>query len=297
MADSRKVFIYNAEGTGPLSTADLNELFTTGENIFTNQPDVSLRNFDFNVDGLENPVFVVPGGSTSLIGKKLKPQIDKIKSSLGENFSYVGVCAGAFLGTTDAQLYYTTHELDSIYRTYQPAVFVGSTKTMEMALGMIDGHEAIGAFYPNDSQLGATPKTLMPYHVTLSLTKDNKQLSQLYVAGPGFISCKKDEEKHSSEIVATYVDHRNYTVYGKQKVDQLAAIIRTSPQEKKGGRFLSATHIETCVEKSKLLNLFKSDGKNNASLNKNEHDLLTKEQKNLKSQVESLLHESLKLHS
>ncbi|EKD55273.1 MAG: hypothetical protein ACD_60C00019G0003 [uncultured bacterium] len=298
MTTSRKVFIYQGAGVGPLSTADLNSLFTTSKDIFPSRPDVTLRNFDFNMDDLTDPVFVVPGGSTSLIGNKLKSQMDKVKIHFKENFSYVGICAGAFLGAPDADLFVTTHRLSKENsKKFEPAKPFSSTKKLGIALNMIDDYQAFGAFYPDDSHLNAPPKELMPYRVTLSFVQSKRELSQLYIAGPAFIP---SEEKQSSEIVATYVNHKNYTLYSNGKYQPnkpLTAIVRKQFEKKQGGIFLAATHIETCVPDSKLLTLFNQNSIKNAALDKEDYDLLIKEQKDTRTQIECLLQESLKLRS
>ena len=138
---TRKVFIYNATGTWPLGVDDLSTLFTTSEKIFPDcQPDVMKCDFNFNMSGLLDPVFVVPGGSSTVqIGMKLKEQIAKIKSHYGNNFGYVGVCAGAFLGASDAELFVTSHKInDKNPDSFEPPQNFVSTKKTKLAFNVLE---------------------------------------------------------------------------------------------------------------------------------------------------------------
>jgi glutamine amidotransferase-like uncharacterized protein len=296
MSESRKVFIYNDIGTAQPSVNDLNKLFLTSESIFPSRPDIVMGNFAFNMDGLVDPVFVVPGGSTSAIGLKLKPQIDRIKYHYKKNFSYIGVCAGAYLGAANAELYLTTHRLDQLGMGFEEAPYVVSTQNAKIALNMIEDFQAFGAFYPDQSHLGTPRKEVMPYRVSLSLSATQKELSQLYLAGPAFVSRQMPDEKSSTDVVATYVGYRNYTLFKQNTSDKpLAAIVRTLPEEKIGGKLLAATHIETCIESSELLSIFKSGTSANAALGKETYRLLVEEQEGTRAFVESLLRDTLKV--
>lgn len=296
MSGSRKVFIYNSAGAAQPSVDDLNTLLTTSETIFPSRPDVVMRDFAFRFDGLSNPVFVVPGGSTSAIGTKSKAEIERIKHHFKDDFSYIGVCAGAYLGAANADLFYTTHKLEQIGMGFEKAPYFYSTQDIEVAFNIIEDYQAFGAFYPDLSHLGTPGKVGMPYRVSVSLSETQKELSQLYLAGPALVSHKPPEVKSSTEIVATYVGYRNYTLFRKDKSDKpLAAIVRTSPEEKIGGKLLAATHIETCVENSALLKLFKSSTPANAALAKEEYELLVKEQQDTRKCIESLLKDTLQI--
>jgi glutamine amidotransferase-like uncharacterized protein len=293
MAMSSKVFIYNAQGASASSAEDLKELFTS-ENIFVNRPDVQLSDFNFNPSGLNTPTFVVPGGSTTQIGTRVKPQISKIRSTLGDNFNYVGVCAGAFIGTRPADLFFTTHKYSFQNGGLEEPVFFLTTEDNKVNLDFITDYKAVGSFYPHDGHKHSTPKTYMPYRVNLSLTENNSKLSQLYVAGPGFIPVNDNGQ---SSVVATYTDCESYMFpYEKEstKVNHFPAIISSKPSEDKGGVFLSGTHIEACVPNSRFLTFFKTAEKHNSALKAEEYDAFVLEQAETRATVESLLSKTLK---
>jgi glutamine amidotransferase-like uncharacterized protein len=297
MSESRKVFIFNGEGTGPNSTADLNELFSTSGKIFPVRPDVSATHFNFNMDGLSDPVFVVPGGSTSVIGRNLRPAMDKIKNNFGKKFSYVGICAGAYLGTADAELFYTTHKLDKEKQQFEPAFFIWSTAQAKAAFNLIDDYKAYGAFYPDNSHLYSLPKDLMPYQVTISLTENNLDLHQFYQSGCLFLPAE-NHQAPTSEIAAVYANAHQYRFFSKKNLPLPAkppAIIRQLPTENTGGTFLAGPHIETtCVDNSRLLNLFKESSPKNAALPSTQYNLLVNEKNKAKPYIESLLQETLR---
>ncbi len=298
MPDTRKVIIYNGPGTAEISVDDLYTFFITSEKIFPSRPDVLKDDFDFNLSGLTDPVFVVPGGSTSAIGMRLKPQIDKIKSHFQENFSYVGVCAGAYLGAANADLYVTTYDLDETGKKFLEPLYITSTTRVKIACNIIENYRAIGAFYPNNNYLGATLKKRIPYRVSLAMNYSHKELSQLYLEGPGFISDSKGEEKTSSDVVATYMGYEKFSLFNTEPtktIKSLAAIVRTPPQHKIGGKLLVGTHFETCVQGSKLLSFLEKERPCNAALAKEEYALFLKEQKETQTYFESLLSDTVKL--
>lgn len=288
--DSRKVFIYNGFGTGPLSTEDLHTLFTS-ETIFPSRPDVTLSEFNFNMTGLTNPVFVVPGGSTLQIAHKLKSPIGAIKSHFKEDFGYIGVCAGAFLGAAEAELYLTTHELDSHSGQFE-VLDLDPPKKMKIAFNMIENYRAVGSFYPSQCYLGIPPKEFVPYRVSLAFDQTELPLSQLYLQGPAFFSSRLREEKSCSKVIATYAGYEKYHLFNSHLKPSLgipAAIVHTPAQEKRGGRLLAATHIETCVKQSKLLAFFKEN------IPEKDYNVLISEQKQAQHCVENLLRDTLKL--
>ncbi|MBX3708289.1 MAG: hypothetical protein KIT56_04435 [Gammaproteobacteria bacterium] len=297
MAASTKVFIYNAQGADQESVNDLKELFTTSKKIFPHSPDVQENDFNFNLSGLSNPTFVVPGGSSMWIGIAIKPVTDKIKFDLDGNFNYVGICAGAFIGTENAYLSHANHTLN-LNSTFNEPSFLYTTQEIKTNLAIISDYEAAGAFYPNDSHINTPQKKMyMPYRVNLSLQHSNQRLEQLYVAGPGFIPLAKQSSEQPSEVVATYADRESYTLnYNKtttKTMDSLPAMIRKKPQGKQGGIFLSGTHIETCVKGSKLLKFFETSTKDGASLSKTDYETLENEQDKARDIVESLLGKTL----
>lgn len=296
MSETRKVFIYNGTGASFDSALDLNELLST-DKIFLGRPDVALTDFNFNMDGLSDPVFVVPGGSTSAIGYILAPIMTKIKMKFGDNFSYVGVCAGAYLGAADAELFYTTHKLDNKRQEFEPACFIWSTKEQNYAFSIIEDYKAYGAFYPDNTYLYSPAKMLMPYKVDISLSENNVELNQLYVSCPLFLP----DEKHSSsrtEVAAVYTNASQYRFFSTQNLplsSKPAAIVRQLPKENADGKLLAATHIETCVENSRLLHFFKESSENNIALPESQFTLLSDEKKTAKPYIESLLRETLKV--
>ncbi|WED41966.1 BPL-N domain-containing protein [Legionella cardiaca] len=285
---TRKVFIYNDIGTGPNSTSDIKELFTS-KDIFSSTPDVLEKNFDFNMDGLSNPVFVVPGGSTTLIGHRLKPQMDKIKIQFKDRYGYVGVCAGAYLGVSDAELFHLHYEP---MKENPKASFLCSTNTIKIALDMINDYGAFGAFYPNEKHRFETTKELIPYRVSISSTKTNREFSQLYVAGPAFYPI---DDKPRAQVMAYYKNSNQYTLFSNShsNFNSLPAIICRAPTEKSGGKFLAATHIETCIKNSKLLRFFKQEGLKHNSLQEGEIEILESEQELARGEIELMLKEAL----
>jgi glutamine amidotransferase-like uncharacterized protein len=300
MRSSSNVFIYNGIGSAQESVADLNELFTS-ENIFSCKPDISISDFNFNIAGLAFPTFIVPGGSTTSIGYDLKPTIGNINSQLKGKFNYVGVCAGAFIGTNDAYLFSTKHipGNNSNYDYYglsEPAL-LHTTKERFANLDLISDYNACGSFYPNNSYaIKSDPsKTYQPYCVNISFSQYNEVLPQLYVAGPGFFPLKKMHK--TSEVVASYQDEKSYTFPHSNimSVNSFPAIIRRKSQSDKGGVFLSGPHIEACVSNSKMLRFFKSSSPQNSALDELDYNrLIDTSQKTLET-VESLLKETLSL--
>ncbi len=292
MAMSNKVFIYNGEGTNPESVNDLKELFSS-DNIFSTHPDISLCNFKFNPIGLSTPTFVVPGGSTTVIGRFVKPELSRFREIFEEDYNFVGVCAGAFIATENADLF-ITHKIDNS-STLLPPSYLFSTPALQANINIIDDYQAVGSFYPNDSYLHDQPKCNMPYRVSL-LTEKKQTFSQLYLAGPGFFSSRQTNSQ--SEVVATYINRDPYVFnYPSEKKEfkQLSAMIRSKPTDsRRGGRFLSGTHIESCVPYSKLLNLFKSDSEKTKALKKNDYEILINERQDTQNFVESLLADTLK---
>jgi glutamine amidotransferase-like uncharacterized protein len=302
MRSSAKVFIYNGPGSAPQSISDLQELFSS-ENIFPCKPDVSITPFDFNPTGLNFPTFVVPGGSTSTMGRSLKPSMDKIKLELKEQFNYLGICAGAFIATIDADLFFTMHEYDnnSNYGRLSPPIFFTTTRKEKANLDFISDFKACGAFYPNDTYLYQKDgsKDYMPYSVNISFSQTQSQqiLPQLYVAGPGFFSLPNVNRR--SEVIATYHDKSRYIFsYSKHEnkcITNFPSIIRKKPQDQEGGVLLSGPHLEACVTNSKMLSFFKSSSPENPALKEEEYENLLENQAQTKTLVENLLRETFSM--
>jgi len=291
MAMSSKVFIYNAKGASSPSAEDLKELFSS-KNIFVKKPDVQLSDFNFDPSGLSTPTFVVPGGSTIALSHYIKPRIDKMRGIIKNDFNYVGICAGAFIGANSADLFHTSHQYNDQQESLDEPSFL-FTIDENMNLNLVTDYKAVGAFYPHDGHKNPAPKKqYMPYRVNLTLAETKEDLPQLYVSGPGFFSTNR---RPQSSVVATYADCNTYTFpYEKEKmqINSFPAMISSKPSEGKGGVFLSGTHIETCVPNSKLLTFFKSPGLQNAPLNA--LDVSALEQAEARATVESLLSKSLK---
>src|ERR1700733_11683685 len=131
MARSSKVFVYNGQGTDSDSVEDLKELFTSNH-IFTNRPDVLLSDFNFNAADLYLPTFVIPGGSAVFMGFTLQK---KMKSLLGEDYNYVGDCAGAFIATNQGDLFDTSHQRDDSRETLKEPYYFLTTQESETNLG------------------------------------------------------------------------------------------------------------------------------------------------------------------
>jgi hypothetical protein len=139
------------------------------------------------------------------------------------------------------------------------------------------------------------------------LKNTQTNLSQLYVAGCGFefIShANQDDENCPADIIATYTEGNHYKFFypktSSQKViEKMPAIIRraATSDTKTGGVFLSGTHIETCVRKSKLLKFFSPDGtpdNKKILLNAEDYRILEESQEKTAIEVVSLLKETFK---
>jgi hypothetical protein len=108
---TKKIFIYEDNYSAYFSIPDLRELFSTTE-IFPSKPDIYVGSYDFNTDGLVDPLFVIPGGTTYSMAKEVVPQMSAIRSQIGEKFDFLGICAGGFLATGEADLFSTKHNFD-----------------------------------------------------------------------------------------------------------------------------------------------------------------------------------------
>ena len=291
MTASTKVFIYNGLGASALSADDLQALLTSNT-IFSSRPDIKLCDFNFNAAGLSKPLFVVPGGSTSIIGNQLKPKLATIEETLGKHYHYLGICAGAFIGTHNADLFITSHKQDTNGNQHQPPSFFMTTQEVSAELNLLSDFKAIGSFYPNDSYLRQPPKKYMSYRVNVNLSESGEKLAQLYVAGPGFVALNKEGTNQHTEVVASYAERDSYTFpyeNSKVSVKQFPAIIRQLPTEKQGGVFLSGTHIESCVKNSAMLGFFKQASTDNAALNDADYRALEAEQDKSRMVVEQWL--------
>jgi glutamine amidotransferase-like uncharacterized protein len=264
MSSSTHVFVYNGQGVSKECTDDLKVFFEQSHAVFKERPTVLTFNSVFNTDGLTCPTLAVPGGATTAEGMVVKPILAAVRKTHGANFNYVGVCAGGFLGTDEADMFYASPVEDrqcvlrrgpSLTGAFMRTAFTG------VNLSLIDDYKAIGAFYPLDEIV--VEKGEVPYCVSISLSGTQKKLKQLYCSGPGFFAAPN---KHGlTEVVATYTDRNDYPFYyddGKcVTLNSLSAVISKKPDDTHGGVYLSGVHFEAAVPDSKFFTLCKNGEK------------------------------------
>ena len=306
-----KIFIYNGANTGENSRQDARQLFEC-EDIFNKRPDVVLSDFNENFSGLnpiqDNPTLVIPGGAAIFMGIDMleSGQKAKIQDLISQGFHFVGICAGAYLATTNSDIFNTRHVYHSIENTFSDPEFQMSSRIEQFSFNICSSHSALGPFYPNkdyDDYPNKTElklKNLLPFNVTLSLNETSQKISQLFVGGCGFESQAipdRIDKKLPYEIVATYADRENYSfsysdLEQKKTIHNFAAMIRkkAGSQPKDGGVFLSGTHIEACVKDSKLLNYFHLvNERGKMKLTENQYNSLLEAQNSAKEHAVHLL--------
>jgi glutamine amidotransferase-like uncharacterized protein len=293
MSVSRKVFIYNGTGASSKSADDLEKFLRENDDIFAEKPDIALCDYTFNPEGLSCPTFVVPGGSTAIIGKFVRQFFDdSANQCLGGNYNYIGVCAGSMVGANSAEVFLAMLEFDKYALVRQaPSRYFGKYHRKSHCAGLVKA-DSIGSFYPLP-QVRNSMKVLTPYRVTLNLD-NQQQSSQLFVGSPGF---DPNSIPADVDVVATYADRESYPFYFKDEVKifkTLPAILRQKPSQGKGGRVLSGTHFEACVNDSKMLRFFKAPGKDSAELSQADIEKLEAEQEKTTVFVKDLFKTSLK---
>jgi glutamine amidotransferase-like uncharacterized protein len=292
----KKVFIYQDSNTAYLSIPDLKELLSTTE-IFSSAPDISIGSFNFNMDGLINPLFVIPGGSAICMGAEVLKQMNAIRSAMGEKYDFLGICAGGFLATESADLFQTPFKRSSDVEMLIPQ-WLGSfaehnldINSYAYSLKLFPDYKSVGPFYPNDSQMHFdTAKTYVPHRVSLLVPGSQRRLEQLYMLGPAFVPTGCAGEK--SEVVATYPDENYMFRYGRgdhRFFRKPAAILAKPATDKHGARLISSTHIETCVKGSKLLAACNEDSAINIALPEDDYRKLITQQEETQTEVVSLL--------
>lgn len=301
---SNYVFIYDGRGVYSESGMDLKELFSTHQ-IF-HHPVIRECDFNINFDGLNSrPTFVVPGGSAGVIGGTLigaKPEhkaINNIKAKFGDKFNYVGICAGAFIGTDSAEVY----NLGSVENSAEDAVQspkFNNTSLLDigMNIGVMPDYKAIGPFYPHGKRANESSTYFVPHRVKLTFQFGTTAIHpQLYVAGPGFVRTNNVTDQRT-ETVAIYSDQNRYVFFNgqhhKNEIENMPAIIRRIASKKEGGRFLSGTHIESCVPNSKVLSDFMIATNNNAVISEDDLLVLRQTAATTHKTVEALLKETLR---
>jgi glutamine amidotransferase-like uncharacterized protein len=303
-----KIFIYNGANTGENSCLDAKQLFEC-EDIFDKRPDVVFNDLKGNFNGLnsiqDNPTLVIPGGSACLMGMDMlgDGQNAKIQELVSQGFHVVGICAGAYLAPTNSDFFKTDYVFDPEY--------TASTAIENFSFNICATYSALGPFYPNKdyddypNKSELKLKNLRPFNVTLSLNETSQKISQLFVEGCGFESQTIPDigdKKQPYEVVATYADCENYSfsypsAEQKKTIHNFAAMIRkkagSHPNE--GGVFLSGTHIEACVENSKLLTYFYSgNARRKLNLTDNQYKGLLEGQSAAKETIIPLLKSTFK---
>lgn len=266
-----KIFIYNGYGADSSSAEDVKTLFSSG-NIFSSC-DILLTDFTQNFDGIsstDNHTVIFAGGNASLIldsiAAKAKTNIQSLQLA---GSHYVGICAGAFIATEQADVFKTPYKC-KYYCPYPAPIYLGDFGRLKNAVPSVcSDYKAIGPFYPNSFYYPGricidkdiTEKevedslTLKPYCVELALPQ-KQYLSSLYVAGCGFASTR---ESKSFEILGTFPKSIDFSYPNdfREEKNFPAIIQKKSDKEKKNGAvLLSGTHIETTVADSKFLSFF-----------------------------------------
>jgi glutamine amidotransferase-like uncharacterized protein len=284
MSNSHKVFIYNGNGASQESVEDLVTLLST-KTIFPDGVDISRSDFNSqSFYGLSHPTFVVPGGSAITIAAYIADPLTEIESIFSYQFNYIGICAGAFIGTTNADIFDISK---------QPASFALTTRDAGFENGILDTFKAVGPFAP----CAENPRPSLfftPYRVTLSI--GSQQQSQLYIDGPGFIPTRPTSS--SEEVLATYNNQPAYTFHYPREIKscpKLAAIVRKLPDNHHGSVLLSGVHIEANVPDSQLFHFFSHNRnpKYGALTETDQATLKSEQAENIKV-VESIFHETLR---
>lgn len=268
------VLIYNGAGSNKKSVDDLQALFS--QNIFP-RADVRLSDFQHSYSDIDNPTFVVPGGSTL----EMANFFSRTHFWLGvnayiEKYKYVGICAGGFLGPRDAELYNVTQAHQDETGLQAPTYSSSLPNPTFKTASITNNYKAIGPFYPT-GECEKEVTSFFPYCVSLSFVNSSllgkreepiKEITQLYLQGPGFIALNEAEKKET-EVIAYYKTARNIAFFkadeGKKEYADLPAIVRGHSAH--GAWFLAGTHIETCVKNSEMLaELHKVDPEKHALL-------------------------------
>lgn len=284
MCSSSKVFICKNQGVSSESAADLSTFLRESCGIFNNQPDIVEFSSIFNADGLKCPTFVVPGGNTLMMSTKVKSIFESVlASSVREDFNYIGVCAGAFIGTETADIFSASPDF-TYSLPYQ-------------GMGLVDEFKTVGAFCPVET-VNPSRRSFVPYSVSISLSNTRQPSQQLYVNGPGFFAVKPVRDG-GAEVVARYRDRDSFDFAYKTGIvstNNLAAMVSKKPNEQRGGRFLSAVHFEACIEDSQMLKAFESSNSYVEALSSDDYATLgdAAEQTNTRVAVEALLRRTLK---
>lgn len=257
-SQSNKVFIYNGTGASKESSQDLATLFRENHTtLFEQQPDIIECDFKFSPNGLHTPTLVMPGGSVSSICYKVKPSITSIETStVGKNYNYVGVCAGAYAATSNASLYSARHAPHISNPIVAETTDFMWTFNHELTFNIVKNFDSIGSFFPY-YELKQTDKDYVPYAVSIRTTAQKQLLKSLFVGGCGFIS-HNDYQNGNGEVVAHYDDKNTYRFKGEnsqiQKHVKLSSVVRIAPTDITGGIVLTGVHLEASVRNSSIFN-------------------------------------------
>lgn len=299
MSVSRKVFIFNGEShkhaVSQESAEDLHTLMQSCSDIFAQKPDIVFSDFKFNAKGLNCPTFIVPGGYTGYMGNVIRPSFDVMhKDTLGEQYNYIGVCAGGMIGSTQSDIFLANASLDPKgFRERSPREHFTTYTRKNSCAGLVDV-TAIGTFYPIEAII-ASKKTYTPYKVLLDIAGTELQSRQLFAGGCGFDPTTV--KTGTVDIVATYADRKEYPFFfaGERKsFSPFPAVVRQKPTESRGGRILSGTHFETCVKDSRLLSFFAKESRDADALSKKDNADLKLEGTKTAELVKDLFKTSLK---
>lgn len=291
MFSSYKVFIYNGLGTSGESASDLKQLLEN-DSLSIGHPDVTFSDYNFNSSGLNayKTTFVIPGGSTTIIGSVLKNKFQGFNESIGAHYDYIGICAGGFAGVTDAELFIPSHKIRPDYQ-YEDPMYFASTRDANANISLSTDYKAIGPFYPTAkiSEIKAN-KLFVPHAVELNLMGTVHPLTALYVSGPAFTTSSSQTMNY---VIADYqLDHPVTFKFNKNKTEhytKLHSIVCSQRTEQHGMRLFSGVHLEASVENSKLLKVFDQEGPKHARLEADEYEKLIKTQPESHATAETIL--------
>jgi glutamine amidotransferase-like uncharacterized protein len=325
-----KVFIYNGPATSSASVDDLKDLFT--DNAVVNKADICVSDLNHNFSGLnpkkDSATLVMPGGGMLSMSWALSDEQRKTLSSMNASgFNYLGVCAGAYMGTTTGCVFYDEFKKQPVVLAEPLGASSSSSKARTSSfapptlalrteahaqrsnLNFIDDHVAIGPFVPvvetyqDVAEATLHGKQYIPFCVDLE-TSDNQNLPQLYVGGCGLLPTT---QKTNTEVIARYPTNNTYQFNYSETFSltqnkasnivehtSLPAIIfrkREVDRSDRGSVILAGTHIEACVKNSKLLTFFKPGNQSKTTMNLSDEDYnkLQKSQGNAQKTMVALL--------
>lgn len=256
------VYVYNGPGSGPNSSSDLKELFTS-YGIY-DDVNVCFSDFQEGFSGLDPKqiTFAIPGGSVIEMGAHLAPLRGNLHSLFDSGSHGMFICAGAYLACSDAHLFSDNYIQSPDTQQFNPLQYRYSTQTDPMygdiSLHLVQDYSAFGSFIPNDSyQSYANPlhaSIRKPYLVSLNWEiPDISSPSQLFLGGCGF-ELTQTTSLSPQRVLATYADQDRYSFF-YPRTETLKTLPHMAAVIQKPGMLLSGPHLEACVDNSRFFKL------------------------------------------